>query len=135
MRMQPLFDDRPVAVQLIGGIVVPAVFGLVTGFALAWNEVVYYVLAVPIGIGGALLAGSEHVGADEGFVRGCIGGLLFGSFVLLGLEIVNDEPEAYLGDPRAGLVVVTVVVGGIAGAFGGAWRQRREPAGTAPAAR
>jgi hypothetical protein len=133
--MQPLFDDRPFAVQLIGGIVIPVVFGLVTGFALAWNEVVYYILAVPIGLGGAFLAGTEHVGADEGFARGCIGGLLFGSFVLLGLEIVNDEPEAYLGDPRAGLVVVTVVVGGIAGACGGAWRQRREAAGAAPAPR
>jgi hypothetical protein len=134
MGLQPLFEDRPAAVQLLGGIVVPAVFGLITGFALGWNEVVYYILAVPIALGGGFVAGSEHSGADEGFVRGCIGGLLFGSFILLGLEILNTEPEAYLGDPRAGLVVVTVLVGGIVGALGGAWRSRRETTGATPAA-
>jgi hypothetical protein len=55
-----------------------------------------------------------------------MGGLVFGSFVLLGLEILNDEPEAYLGEPQVGLVFVTTIVGSILGALGAAYRVRRE---------
>ena len=51
---------------------------------------------------------------------------MFGSFVLLGLEILNNEPEAYLGDPQVGLVFVTTIVGGILGALGASYRSRRE---------
>ena len=98
--------------QIIGGVVVPMVFGLLTGFALGWNAVLYYVLVGPLAIGGGFIGGMEHRSADEGFVRGAIGGLVYGSFVLLGLEILNTEPEAYLGDPQVGLVFVTTIVGG-----------------------
>jgi hypothetical protein len=120
------FDERPFALQVAGGIVVPMVFGLITGAALGWNEIVYYILAVPIAIAGGFLGGIEHRGADDGLVRGAIGGLVFGSFVLLGLEIVNTEPKAYLGDPQAGLVFVTTLGGAILGALGGSWRARQE---------
>jgi hypothetical protein len=120
------FDERPFAVQVAGGIVVPLVFGLITGFALGWNEIVYYILAVPLAIAGGFLGGIEHRGADDGLVRGAIGGLVFGSFVLIGLEIVNTEPKAYLGDPQAGLVFVTTLGGAILGALGGSWRARQE---------
>ena len=64
----------------------------------------------------------EHRGGEEGFVRGALGGLVFGSFILLGLEILNTEPEAYLGEPQVGLVFVTTIVGAILGALGGAYR-------------
>ncbi len=36
--------------------------------------------------------------------------------------------EAYLGEPQAGLVFVTTIVGAILGALGGAYRARREGA-------
>jgi len=120
------FDERPFAVQVAGGIVVPMVFGLITGFALGWNEIVYYILAVPLAIAGGFLGGIEHRAADDGLVRGAIGGLVFGRFVLIGLEIVNTEPKAYLGDPQAGLVFVTTLGGAILGALGGSWRGRQE---------
>ena len=126
MKLPQPFDERPFALQVAGGIVVPMVFGLITGFALGWNEIVYYILAVPLAIAGGFLGGIEHRGADEGLVRGAIGGLVFGSFVLLGLEIVNTEPKAYLGDPQAGLVFVTTLGGAILGALGGSWRGRQE---------
>jgi hypothetical protein len=51
---------------------------------------------------------------------------VYGSYILLGLEILNEEPEAYLGEPQAGLVFVTTIVGSIVGALGGAYRARRE---------
>jgi hypothetical protein len=126
MKLPPLFEDRPVAAQLIGGILVPVVFGIVTGLALGWNGVVYWILVGPLAILGGFLGGMEHDGRDDGFVRGLIGGLVFGSFVLIGFEIANTEAKAYLGEPQVGLVFVTTFVGGILGALGGAYRGKLE---------
>ena len=126
MPLPPAFEDRSPAVQIIGAVVVTMAFGILTGFALGWNEVAYYVLVGPVALAGGFLGGMEHRGADEGLVRGAMGGLVYGSFVLLGLEILNEEPEAYLGEPQAGLVFVTTIVGAIVGALGGAYRLRRE---------
>jgi hypothetical protein len=126
MPLPPAFEDRNAVEQLVGAVLVTIVFGLVTGFALGWNEIVYYVLVGPIALLGGFLGGMEHRGADQGLVRGAMGGLVFGSFILLGLEILNEEPEAHLGDPQAGLVFVTTVVGAIVGALGGGYRARRE---------
>ena len=126
MKLPPPFFERPFWLQVAGGIVVPAVFGLLTGFALGWNEIVYYVMAGPIAIAGGFVGGMEHRSTDEGFVRGGLGGLVFGSFILLGLEILNNEPEAYLGEPQVGLVFVTTIAGSILGAAGAAYRVRRE---------
>jgi hypothetical protein len=126
MQLPPAFEDRNPVEQIIGAVVITMVFGLITGFALGWNEIVYYILVGPIALAGGFLGGMEHRSADEGFVRGAMGGLVYGSFVLLGLEILNDEPEAYLGEPQVGLVFVTTIVGSILGALGATYRARRE---------
>jgi hypothetical protein len=126
MPLPPAFEDRSAVEQIVGAVVVTMVFGLITGFALGWNEIAYYVLVGPVALAGGFLGGMEHRTTDEGFVRGALGGLVFGSFVLLGLEILNDEPEAYLGEPQVGLVFVTTIVGSILGAAGAAYRTRRE---------
>jgi hypothetical protein len=131
MTLPPAFEDRNAVQQLVGAVLVTIVFGLVTGFALGWNEIVYYVLVGPIALAGGFVGGMEHRGASEGFVRGAMGGLVYGSFILLGLEILNEDPEAHLGDPQAGLVFVTTAVGALLGALGGAYRLRREQAATA----
>jgi hypothetical protein len=128
MPLPPAFEERSPAQQIVGAVVVTMVFGIATGFALGWNEIVYYVLVGPVALAGGFLGGMEHRGVDEGLVRGAMGGLVFGSFILLGLEILNEEPEAYLGEPHAGLVVVTTVVGAIVGALGAGYRVRRERA-------
>jgi hypothetical protein len=125
MPLPPAFEDRSPVEQIIG-VVVTMVFGLLTGFALGWQEVLYYVMAGPIAIAGGIFAGMEHRSVDEGIVRGALGGLVFGSFVLLGLEILNTDPKAYLGDPQAGLVFVTTIAGGFLGALGAGYRARRE---------
>jgi hypothetical protein len=126
MSLPPAFEERNAAQQIIGAVVVTMVFGLVTGFALGWNEIAYYILVGPVAIAGGFLGGMEHRRADEGLVRGAMGGLVYGSFILLGLEILNAEPEAHLGEPQAGLVLVTTIVGAILGTLGGAYRARRE---------
>jgi hypothetical protein len=126
MPLPTAFEDRAPIEQIIGGVVVPMVFGLLTGFALGFNAVLYYAMAGPLAIGGGFIGGMEHRTVDEGFVRGALGGLVFGSFVLLGLEILNTEAEAYLGEPQVGLVFVTTIVGAILGALGASYRSRRE---------
>jgi hypothetical protein len=131
MPLPPAFEDRTAVEQIIGAVVVTMVFGILTGFALGWNEVVYYILVGPIALAGGFYGGTEHRSVDEGFVRGALGGLVYGSFVLLGLEILNNEPEAYLGEPQVGLVFVTTIVGSILGALGAAYRARREREGQA----
>ena len=127
MKLPPPFFERPFWLQVVGGIAVPVVFGLLTGFALSVNEILYYAMSGPLGIIGGFLGGTEHRSADEGFVRGAVGGLLFGSFILLGNEILNPgEPKAELPDPQVGLVFATTLLGAILGAVGGSWRRRHE---------
>jgi hypothetical protein len=126
MKLLPPFEERSFPEQLIAAIVIPVVFGIITGLALGWNGVVYWVLVGPIALIGGFLGGMDHRGADDGFVRGVIGGLVFGSFVLIGFEIANTDPKAYLGEPHVGLVFATTLIGGILGALGGWYRVRLE---------
>src|SRR5687767_14980739 len=126
MPLPPAFEDRSAVEQIVGAVVVTMVFGLLTGFALGWNEILYYVLVGPIAIAGGFVGGMEHRRPDEGLVRGAMGGLVFGSFILLGLEILNTEPEAHLSEPQVSLVFVTTIGGAILGALGAAYRARRE---------
>ena len=125
--LPPLFFERPFWLQLVGGIVVPAVFGILTGFALSVHAVLYYSLSGPIAILGGFLAGVEHPDTGEGFIRGAIGGLIFGSFILLGNEMLDpEETKAHLPEPQVGLVFVTTLAGAILGALGGGWRARQD---------
>jgi hypothetical protein len=125
--LPPPFFERPFVLQLVGGIVVPAVFGILTGFTLSVNEILYYALSGPVAILGGFLAGVEHRETGEAFLRGAVGGLIFGSFILLGNEILNpDETKAHLPDPQVGLVFVTSIGGAILGALGARLRLRQE---------
>jgi hypothetical protein len=126
MKLPPPFFERPFWLQVAGGIVVPMVFGILSGFALGWNEILYIVMAGPIAILGGFLAGVEHRGTDEGVLRGAIGGLVYGSFILIGHEIMNNEPKADLPDPQSGLVFVTALGGAILGGLGARYRKRQE---------
>jgi hypothetical protein len=126
MKLPQPFFERPFWLQVVGGIVVPMVFGILSGFALGWNEILYIVMAGPIAILGGFLAGVEHRGTDEGVLRGAIGGLVFGSFILIGHEIMNNEPKADLPDPQSGLVFVTALGGAILGGLGARYRKRQE---------
>jgi hypothetical protein len=131
MRLPPPFDERPFWLQVAGGILVPMVFGILTGFALGWSEILYYAMAGPIAILGGFLGGVEHRSTDDGVVRGAIGGLVYGSFILIGHEIANDEPKASLPDPAVGLVFATTLGGAILGAVGARWRGRQKRAAAA----
>jgi hypothetical protein len=107
---------------VVGG---PIVFGAITGYFLGESEAVYTVLAL-LGILGGFVAGLEHEGGLEGFYRGILGGLLFGTAILVTNGLLDEEPKAHLPDPEVMLIVITAAFGAVLGALGGWFRQRRD---------
>jgi hypothetical protein len=132
VKLPPPFDERPFWLQVLGGIVVPMVFGILSGLVLGWSEILYYVMAGPIAIAGGFVAGTEHRVVDDAALRGAIGGLVYGSFILIGHEIANNAPKAQLPDPQGGLVFATALGGALLGALG-AYLVTRRARGPAPA--
>jgi hypothetical protein len=128
MRLPPLLSERSRSVQVLLAVVVPAVYGAVTGIFLGISEAIYLVLALA-GILGAVGAGLEHVGAGAGARRGFFAGAIFGGAILIAHEISGAEPERDLPDPAIVLVVTTTVLGIAFAALGGWIRQRQERKG------
>jgi hypothetical protein len=134
MRQPDLLESHSPETQLILALVVPSVFGAITGIFLGVSEIVYLLLSI-LGIGGGYLAGKEHIGAREGATRGFTGGILFGTFILAAHAVTGLDRKAHLPEPEILLVVITTVFGIGLGALGGRARQKIESrASTAPAA-
>jgi len=132
VRPPPLRLEHPRSVQILLAVVLPALFGAVTGYFLGISEGVYVVLST-LGVLGGIGAGFDHLGAGDGAKRGFIGGLLFGGFILIAHELHGADPEAHLPEPAILLVVITTVLGVLFGAFGGWLRERSTrtvPSGT-----
>lgn len=106
-------------------LVAPAVFGGIVGVLLGVNEAAYLIGSL-LGIAGGYLAGKEHVGPQEGAVRGFTGGVLFGTFILAGHAATGMERTAHLPEPEVLLVGITTVAGIILGALGGRSRGKVE---------
>ena len=123
MPAPPLLLTRRVPLQVVIAVVVPLLFGLVTGYALTRSETVYLVLSA-VGVLGGIGAGFEHPTAGEGAARGFGGGLLFGTGILLGAVLVAEPATTDLPEPVGLLVVATTVLGVLFGAIGGALRRR-----------
>ena len=122
--MPTLLKDRSNAEEAIIVIVIPLLFGAVTGWVLGLSEPIYLVLSL-LGILGGLGAGLEHEYGLEGFYRGLLGGLLFGLGILLANGIIDKEPKAHLPDPEVLLIVITGGFGAALGALGGKIRDGR----------
>ena len=129
MKLPPLLKERPQGLQVLLGVVVPVVYGALTGWFLGKSEGVYAVLSVLAAIGG-IGAGFDHLGAAAGARRGALGGVLFGAALLIGHEIEGSDPTAKLPSPGILLIVVTVVFGIALGALGGRLRARAQPSTT-----
>jgi hypothetical protein len=111
--------------QIIVANVVPCLFGAITGVMLGVNEVAYVALAGPIGILGGYFAGLEHRSGPEGAARGFMGGLQFGSFILVIDALSGLDRHATLPHPAILLVVLTTFFGAVLGFLGGLTRERR----------
>lgn len=132
MLHQPLLLDRPFPAQLVLAIVLPVAFGALTGWMLGVSEPAYLVLSL-LGVLGGIGAGHDHLGADQGFLRGVLGGALFGLAILATHSLTGKAATADLPDPQWILAVVTTVLGALLGAWGGALRARSEQRRAAPA--
>ena len=64
----------------------PIIGGAMAGLLLGFNEVAYIIYSV-LAIAAGYLGGLEHVGAEEGALRGFTGGILFGTAILLAHEL------------------------------------------------
>jgi hypothetical protein len=133
VKLPPLHDERPRALQFLLAVVVPVVYGGVTGWFLGKSEGAWIVLNLLAAIGG-VGGGFDHIGAAAGAQRGAIGGALFGAAVLIGHEIQGSDPITSIPKPGILLIVLTVFFGVLLGALGGWLRARAEgPAPSAPA--
>src|SRR5262249_31482543 len=112
-------------VQVFAAVILPAAWGLLTGYLLGVSATGYWLTQV-VGILGGVVAGYDHMGSDEGFVRGLCGGLLFGTFILVGHSVFTETAMVKLPNPHGVLVVFTTTAGGILGAIGGGRRAKRE---------
>ena len=125
MRQTPtLFAQRSPVAQLIGALVVPALFGAICGVVLGSSATAYWALQ-GLGAIGGVIGGMEHPSASEGADRGVLGGLVFGSFLLLAHAIDGRAAQASIGEWPGLLIVFTSVAGGLLGALGGALRSGR----------
>ena len=123
MRLPPLLSEHPRPVQFTLAVVVPAVYGAITGYFLGTSEGVYLILS-GIGVVGGIGAGLDHAGAWAGAKRGVIAGSVFGASILIAHEIHGADAKADLPDPEILLVVVTTVLAVGFAAFGGWIRER-----------
>ena len=126
MRLPPLLSEHPPPLQFVLAVVVPAVYGAITGYFLGVSEPVYLVLSL-IGVLGGLGAGLDHVGARAGALRGIVAGSVFGGFILIAHEIHGADAKAHLPEPAILLVVITTVLGAAFAAIGGRIRERQAP--------
>lgn len=121
----PLLADHPRAIQVLLAVVLPIAFGALTGYFLGVSETTYAVLSA-LGVLGGIGAGFDHLGVRAGALRGALGGVLFGSSILIAHEIHGAEAETHLPDPEIVLVAITTTLGVAFGALGGWIRERTE---------
>jgi hypothetical protein len=124
VRQTPTFSSRSRVAQLTGALIVPAVFGAVCGVLLGVSAPAYWALQ-GVGAIGGVLGGMEHESAAEGADRGVLGGLVFGSFLLLAHAIAGTHAQASLGHWPGVLIVIAGIAGGLLGALGGSIRAAR----------
>ncbi len=123
MRLPPLLREHPRPVQVFLAVILPALYGALTGYVLGVSEGGYLVLTV-LGILGGIGAGFDHLGAAAGAKRGVLAGSIFGAAILIAHEIHGAEAKADLPHPAILLVVFTTVLAVAFAALGGWLRQR-----------
>ncbi len=123
MRLPPLLLEQPRFLQVLLAVVLPALYGALTGYFLGVSEVTYLVLSV-LGVLGGIGAGFDHVGASAGAKRGLIAGSIFGGSILVAHEIHGADATAHLPEPAILLILITTILAVGFGALGGWLRER-----------
>ena len=133
MRLPPLLSHYPRPVQLFLVVVLPALYGALTGYLLGVSAPAYVVLSL-LGVLGGIGAGLDHLGAAAGARRGVLAGSIFGGAILIAHAIHGASAKVDLPDPPVLLLVFTTVLAVAFGAFGGWIRERTVQPGELPGA-
>ena len=123
MRLPPLLREHPRWLQVLLALVLPAVYGAVTGYFLGVSEGTYLLLSI-LGVLGGIGAGFDHIGPAIGLRRGIAAGLIFGSSILIAHGIHGADAKADLPNPEILIVAITTGLGAAFGALGGWLRER-----------
>jgi hypothetical protein len=126
--LPPFLDERPWAIRVFLVGIVPMAFGFLCGWILDSSGTVYLGLQVLAAIGG-YLAGFDHDLTRHALIRGIVGGLLFGGFVLIGHHVQGGDDHGLLPDQEGLLIVVTAILGALLGMLGERTRTRIELGG------
>jgi len=121
----PLLRQRPLAVQLVITVVLPAAFGALCGTVLGVSALWFNVLMLAAGVGG-VLGGFEHDGARSGFLRGLVGGVVFAASLLVTFDARGVRALAPLPASLPIMAVGYAIMGLPLGALGGWLRGRSE---------
>ncbi|HMJ34148.1 MAG TPA: hypothetical protein VK501_09530 [Baekduia sp.] len=134
MPLPPLLSDRPRALRLTLTYVTPAVGGLLAGATLGLSLAAWTIANVLATLGG-LGGGFEHDTLRDAARRGAIGGLLFGTGLVVADATVVDDRVATIVDPAFLHPLLTTTVGTLLSVAGAALRlrvvRRREAAAAA----
>ena len=129
MHQPVLFRDRPRPVQILLGGVVPAALGAVAGILIGTSTTAYWIVAAVVAVGG-FFSGFEHRDGWGGADRGLVGGVIYGTALLIAHAIAGTHAKVSLGKFPPFLVVVTAIIGMLLAALGGyLGRRLRERAG------
>ena len=121
--LPPLLHTRTSGAEFVAAVVIPTVFGVITGVMLGVSAPVYAVLLF-LGVVGGIGAGLEHDELLGGTYRGLLGGLLFTTGILVAHGVVDSAPEVELPDPEALLLVINGTLGAAFGTLGAFLRRR-----------
>ena len=102
-------------------------FGFLCGAVLDNSGALFLALQVIAALGG-YFAGFEHSHPHHARLRGVVGGLLFGSFILIGHQVEGGSDHGLLPDPELLQLVITVTIGVVLGTLGARTRIRIESA-------
>lgn len=124
-----LFRDRPRAVQIVLGGVLPAALGALAGVMVGVSAIGYWIIAAIAAIGG-VVAGLEHRDGWGGADRGMVGGAIYGTSLVLVHWAIGNSAKVSLGSSRVMFVIALTIIGIALGAIGGRIaRWQREKAG------
>ena len=123
MPLPPLLSEYPPALRVVFAVVLPLAAGFATGLTLGASATLWAIANIIVFFGG-IAAGFDHDGAVAGAKRGVLGGLLFGCALVLADAVAVDHRVARIADPPVLHPLITMTIGTIFGALGGALRAR-----------
>src|SRR4051794_38175131 len=105
VKLPPLLHERSMNAEMALLVIGPIVLGALAGFLLGTSKGGYLIVSLIAALGG-FGAGLEHDGWRSGFYRGLLGGLLYGTALLVVFDLREKAAKASLPDHESLIVVI-----------------------------